>query len=550
VKSKRNPHHPRIRLMTLICLLLSLMATTTASASSSTSFASVGPVSSDLTTPALIEQAFRNNQITADQRLLYLTYAVYDFAKLPPQFQGKGGWSGTMIVYEINQARQQLREGKGQFSPALREALLAPQPQASTFCEAQDGPYTISTEHFEISYGSITALSVQDYADALELAYQVEIEEFGWAVPPLAPNNPFKRYPVQIAELSYPLLGRAVSPAGKYTGFLGDNPNTPEVETSSLASCIVLNSDFTKSFIGVDHNQLRQAVIATAAHEFFHIIQFGLGDPNPYEGAKWYEATAAYVENEVIPEAHGNYSYLFPDLSYSVFSPQVGSDYSLWPLFRYAAERNGGLGQANGGSELMKLMWKDIAAGIPAFTAYENALKAKGSSFDHIYHNFAISLRFLKSCTDAETFCFYDANTIRNVRGMVNTVHGQIASVGGSYNGSMSNNYATNWVALPKSGAYSIELTNTSSTGALRASVLAEVGDSLTVALLSSVAGPNATASIARFSVPSGATNVLLVITNEAQSSNINSPGAATYRVQLGTAADLDHLLYVPLSLR
>src|SRR5690606_27799433 len=112
--------------------------------------------------------------------------------------------------------------------------------------------------------------------------------------------------------------------------------------------------------------------------------------------------------------------------------------------------------------ELMKLMWKDVAAGLPAMTAYDNALKAKGSNLNYTYHNFAISLRFLKSCTDAAPFCFSDANTIRNAVGMLNTVHGQIASIGGSFNGSISNNYATNWVALPKSGTYSIELTNTS----------------------------------------------------------------------------------------
>jgi hypothetical protein len=551
VKSKRNPHYPRIRLMTLICLLLSLMATTTASASSSTSFASVGPVSSDLTTPALIEQAFRNNQITADQRLLYLTYAVYDFAKLPPQFQGKGGWRGTMIVYEINQARRQLREGKGQFSPALREALLAPQPQASTFCDREDGPNTISTEHFQISYGSINELTVQEYAQTLEYAYKVEVEQFGWAKPPLVPNNPFNKYPVQIVDLGDQVYGYVSTDGGNYKGFIGDNPNTPEVETRSFASCMVLNSDMLQ-FADGDVDKASLALTATAGHEFFHAIQAGYGDPGSPEENVWYESTAAYVEDVVSLYAHINYDYLFPDLSYSLPTPKPveNAEYSLWPLFSYAAEQHGGILQPSGG-ELMKLMWRDIAAGLPAMTAYDNALKAKGSNLNYTYHNFAISLRFLKPCPDpVPPFCFPDGHIIRDLVGTLDTTHGQIASVGGSYNGSMSNNYATNWVALPKSGTYSIELTNTSSTGALRASVVAEVGDSLTVASLASVAGPNATTSIARFSVPSGATNVLLVITNEAQSSNIESPGTATYRVQLGTAMNLDHSLYLPLSLR
>ncbi len=41
-----------------------------------------------LSTPALIEQAFAAGEITADERLLYFAYAVYEYESLPVRFRG------------------------------------------------------------------------------------------------------------------------------------------------------------------------------------------------------------------------------------------------------------------------------------------------------------------------------------------------------------------------------------------------------------------------------------------------------------------------------
>ena len=57
-----------------------------------------------LSTPGLIEQAFANGEITAEQRLLYLAYAVYEYKSLPVPFQSNTPWRGTFIVKEINEA--------------------------------------------------------------------------------------------------------------------------------------------------------------------------------------------------------------------------------------------------------------------------------------------------------------------------------------------------------------------------------------------------------------------------------------------------------------
>lgn len=61
-------------------------------------------IDTTLSTPALIGQAFENGKITDEQRLLYLTYAVYEGESLPSQYRSDTGWHGTFIVAEIKEA--------------------------------------------------------------------------------------------------------------------------------------------------------------------------------------------------------------------------------------------------------------------------------------------------------------------------------------------------------------------------------------------------------------------------------------------------------------
>ena len=149
------------------------------------------------TTPDLINQAYARGEISSDQRLLYLIYAVRDFSRLPAQFRGRPGWSATTAMQEINQARQALVAGTATFSPELRAALQTVSLQAATVCDTEDGPSTIDTAHFHIVYGAIETLTAQQYADAIEATFAAEITSLGWAQPPLTDNNPFGKYLVQ-----------------------------------------------------------------------------------------------------------------------------------------------------------------------------------------------------------------------------------------------------------------------------------------------------------------------------------------------------------------
>jgi hypothetical protein len=536
----------RIRIRRLLALSVLLLCVANSMFVSASSHPASATARQAPTTPELIDRAFARGEISSDQRLLYLLYAVREFGRLPVQFRGRAGWSATMALREINRARQALVSGQATFSPELRAALLPVSPQAATVCDREDGSNTIETAHFHIVYDSINVLTAQQYADAIEATFATEITSYGWAQPPLTDNNPFGKYPLQIADIGNQVYGYVTTPGGNYTGLVGDNPNTPAVETSAVASCMVVNSDMLQ-FANNDPEAALLALKVTMGHEYFHAVQYGNGDPGTEEAPVWSESTAAYVEDEVLPNAHDNYQYLYPNLTVGLPLLQGQSaEYSMWPFFRYAAERNGGLNTANGGATLMKAMWANIGAGQSAITAYDNALKTKGTNFNNTYHNFAISLRFMKGCASAAPYCFSDAASIVASHGLPSN-QGAVANIGGSYTGVLSNTYATNWVSLPSSGAYSIQLNNTSSGGILHASVVANMGDALVVTSFPALAGASQSTTLAHYAVPDGATSVVLVITNEEISADLSAIDSNSYQVSTGNAAAFDHFVYLPL---
>jgi hypothetical protein len=491
-------------------------------------------------TPQLIEAAFQQGQITADQRLLYLGYAVYEAHLLPPEFVGQKPWSGTHVVRELNQVREEIVAGKRNSSPELKAFLLRPSTQAATICDDEDGSKTYQTSNFHLSYDSVVDLSINDYGASLETTFDTLVNTYGLAKPPFR-NNPMQRYPVLVADIGAGLYGYVTTGGGSFTGLVGNNPNTPEVETRAFASCMVINSDMTS--FAADTAGALLALQATVAHEYFHSIQFGYGEPGNNVTDIWYESMAAYVEDEVFPDAHDNYNYLYPNLTVPF---QINNDevYSSWILFRYAAEQLGGMHTANGGSEIMKSTWQKIATGKDGMTAYDEALQAKGTSFANLYHNFAISMRFMKNCSTTPNYCFTDGSDIRAYVGTP-TNHHTINTIGSSYTGSLADGFTANWIGMPKSGTYSISVKNNSTNGgSLRASMVAELGNDLHITPLSGLANANGSITLESYTPPTGAANVILVLTNQA-----NSSGNRSYQIstQAATPIEYTEFIYAPL---
>lgn len=116
-----------LRLIVLLAILSVVIGSPSVAAKSSENVASMRlQVGSELSTPELIEQAFVRGEITSEQRLLYLAYALYDYKVLPAQFQSSFEWFGTSYAEEIDEAWKAGSLAKAQpFSPRLKLSLTA-----------------------------------------------------------------------------------------------------------------------------------------------------------------------------------------------------------------------------------------------------------------------------------------------------------------------------------------------------------------------------------------------------------------------------------------
>jgi hypothetical protein len=56
------------------------------------------------TTPDLIQLAVANREITEEEGLLYLAYAIGDYENLPTRFHSNAPWSGTLIILDLREA--------------------------------------------------------------------------------------------------------------------------------------------------------------------------------------------------------------------------------------------------------------------------------------------------------------------------------------------------------------------------------------------------------------------------------------------------------------
>ena len=373
-----------------------------------------------------------------------------------------------------------------------------------------------------------------------------QITTFGWAAPPVKTSNPppGNRYHVRIDSLGSSLYGY-VSSGGDYAGLIGNNPNTAWDDVDAYATCMVLNNDYS-GFPGTP----QKALDATTAHEFNHSIQFGFGGlsgSNTPDDA-FVEGGATWMEDEVFDAANDNYNYLWPTFTMCM-GEYTNSPYDYWITWRGLTERYG-TGSADAGEQVVQDFWEETSKGTGHnLSAMNTALVNKGTNLADAYHAYAIAAKFNKTCGGSYVYpyCFEEAAGYLATGGAT-TVQGSIATVGGSYSGSVADNYALNWISLPTSGGpYTVTLQNTTAGGQLRASVVCDTGSALSVTPLPAVVGAGASSSLGGFN-PSGCSSVVAVITNQSQTAN--NPASCTarsYQLRAELGGTVQKFVYLPL---
>ncbi len=433
--------------------------------------------------------------------------------------------------------------------PTPAHAAPVREDDIGSLCDNDNLPKFRETEHFMLNYDKLgPGLTIDMYAEALEQAYRIEVEEYGWAAPPLCAEddndcalaNPWGKYPIQIVDLSegedgldgYVMLG------GDYAGIVNDNPNTRARETEAAASCMVL----TNYRVEPDDYTRKEGVYSTAAHEFQHMIQYGyIGNGENKNGDQviidmWWESIATYFEEDITDDVNWGYNLLWPDAT-ACFADydNLADKYGNWIFFDYVGENYGGMHKAGGAEDILQKFWENAVRNDDPMDAFDDALQTYDTSLPDVFQKFAVTLGFSKGCDgDYDSpYCFEEGNAYLDAVGDTIDVQGTIKGTNGEYRGRIREGYAINYVELPKGKAYDVTLYNSARAGTIRANLVCDTGTALAVSPFLDETVPHGSTSVFQNYNTRDCKRVLAVITSDASGTACTE---RAYRVTLSAA--------------
>jgi len=252
--------------------------------------------------------------------------------------------------------------------------------QGTDFCvnwlnSTNDAPSTADTN------GTADSDGIPDWIENVRTdmadVWDVEVDEMGFK-PPLNDNKgPNNKLDIYIADIGDP-------------GYYGYCTSERRVSGGWAASgYCVLDDDYAPSEFG-PANTPRENLQVTAAHEFFHAVQFAYD----FDEDNWFmEGTAAWMEDEVYDNVNDNYQYLN---SSPISNPKRPLDHSAsigvygsWIWWRYLTE-------ATGWSGLVHAVWNraddsDHPAGNHySMQALDKVLKSQDESLKNRFNHFGV----------------------------------------------------------------------------------------------------------------------------------------------------------------
>jgi hypothetical protein len=290
--------------------------------------------------------------------------------------------------------------------PALRgaeraaaERALARPPDQSNPLEpgwATDTDMSICTEHVCIHWvetgadaplltdddGSGVPDWVETTALVFEQVWSVEVDRFGYR-PPLSDeastrNGGDGRLDVYLADVG----------ADGYFGWCATDDPAVNATRRVSAFCVI-DDDYANPIYRLPSPL--EALQVTAAHEFFHAIQFGY---DWLEDLWLMEGTAVWMEDEVYDDVNDCLRYLRSDSP--LMRPDVpidqgrgGYEYGAWIFWRYLSERLG--------PGIVRSVWRRAAQredGNPfSLAATTSVLQGRGRSFTRMFAGFGVANR-------------------------------------------------------------------------------------------------------------------------------------------------------------
>jgi hypothetical protein len=258
------------------------------------------------------------------------------------------------------------------------------EPELSRDAESVD----TATGVLDTSVGNGVPDQVDETVATFEHVWATEIGTLGYNAPPSDSNTGETFNPGHLDEFDVYLSNIGVK--GLY-GYCAPDAN----KRQSSGYC-VLDNDYSPSEFGTTNTPINNLRV-TAAHEFFHAIQFGY---DTWEDTWFMESTAAWMEDEVYPKVNDNLQYLTygpmhrPGQPIDFISSDYLTSYGPWVLFRYLSNHF-----APG---LVRTAWTNAIGPEYSLKALDAALHARHTDFATQFAGF--------EAANAAPASFYDAD--------------------------------------------------------------------------------------------------------------------------------------------
>lgn len=279
--------------------------------------------------------------------------------------------------------------------------------------------YYTTTGANAVSTTDANANGVPDYVENMADAFTKSLafyDSLGYNRPPIAASDN-NRYCVYISNAE---AGNLIYGYSQPETNIGDNPLTGTVESGSLTSYMVMRNDYVG--FGSTTAELQIAMEVTAAHEFFHAVQFGY----EYDKMEGYlmEMCSTWAEDKIFPGDDDNWQYLSdifgtPDVSLDWDESLDGdavnysSDYAMhwyaaWIFMRYVTDHFG--------AEIPKFIF-EINIKNSTSTAIDNVMQSRGTSYTAMIKDYYVALGILTQSSTApmSQYSFQRGNDYRTV---------------------------------------------------------------------------------------------------------------------------------------
>lgn len=219
---------------------------------------------------------------------------------------------------------------------------------------------------------------VQRTADVFAEVWAAIVDEAGYRAP-LSDHDsinggPDGRFDVYLADLG--------SIGAGYFGFCNsDDPDATRGAHPKVSAYCVLDDDFSTSQFGGDPLASLQV---TAAHEFFHAVQFGYD----YGEDLWFmEGTAVWAEELVFDAANDNHRYLGGSQLSRPWIPLDGTEgnavYGSWIFWQFLSELFGEDEVAD--PTVVREAWERAEGDTSSLRALRSTLAGRDATFEDTY---------------------------------------------------------------------------------------------------------------------------------------------------------------------